>query len=167
MNDELKNNDEVLLDESPASNGVPTAAVKPLPDYKDENYNKSNTPQVLDSLPTIKRQEKLSVDSNLNFIYKLKNGKQLKTSVKKPNLSISTELSDNSVRINETEDGQRYLLVNNMSLYQMIMEKTIRVILVDGAPLHTVTFDSLSQIGMTKSELDDYMGIITTFYLQE
>ncbi|WP_268914117.1 hypothetical protein [Lentilactobacillus sp. SPB1-3] len=171
-----ENIDDVLVDEEATTAGVPTPAsdqdgVKPLDDYQGEGSNEvaktaETQPEVLDYMPSIKRQETLAVDDNFNFDYVLKNGKNLKTSVTKPDLAISTELSDNTVRINQNNDGSQYVTINNMSVYSLIMDKLIKVILVDKAPLHTVTFKSLSEIGMTKAELDDYMGIIATFYLE-
>lgn len=178
--------DDVLTEgATEPSAGVPTSAstaatdetanVTAMPDYqgKTDAANSEATdshPEVMDVLPSIKRtadEPELKVDDNFNFNYVLKNGKTLKTSVVKPDLGISTKLSDTTLRFNESKSGQRYMMVNNVEVYQMIMKELIRVILVDGAPLHTVTFESLSKIGMTKSELDDFMGIITTFYLSE
>lgn len=172
---ENENLDDVLVQEQSANEGVPTGSVDnqatPLEDYSDQKQEVTKAeethPEVFDYMPSIKRKEILAVDDNFNFVYVLKNGKKLKTSVAKPDLSISTELSDNSLRINENTDGSRYLTINNLSIYRLIMDKLIRVVLVDKAPLHTVTFKSLSEIGMTKGELDDYMGIIATFYLEE
>lgn len=179
--------DDVLTEgATEPSAGVPTSAaaattdetanVTAMPDYPgkaDDTTDGEVTdthPEVMDTLPSIKRtsdEPELKVDDNFNFNYVLKNGKTLKTSVVKPDLGISTKLSDTTLRFNESKTGQRYMMVNNVEVYQMIMKELIRVILVDGAPLHTVTFESLSKIGMTKSELDDFMGIITTFYLSE
>ena len=178
--------DDVLTEgTTEPSAGVPTSAsaattdetanVTAMPDYQGKTDTADDEaadshPEVMDVLPSIKRtadEPELKVDDNFNFNYVLKNGKPLKTSVVKPDLGISTKLSDTTLRFNESKTGQRYMMVNNVEVYQMIMKELIRVILVDGAPLHTVTFESLSKIGMTKSELDDFMGIITTFYLSE
>lgn len=174
---EETNVDDVLVQGTDASAGVPTPATDtgqatPLPDHDNTAVPVAPAdthPEVMDNLPSIKRKEDevLRVDDNLNFNYVLKNGKTLKTSVKKPDLGISTQLSDSTIRFNETETGERYMMVNNVAVYQMVMSDLIKAILVDGAPMHSVTFEQLSKVGMTKSELDDYMNIITTFYLSE
>ncbi|MCY9807030.1 hypothetical protein OXT66_05630 [Lentilactobacillus senioris] len=172
---ENENLDDAFIQDQSANEGVPTSSVEPkatpLEDYSDRKQEVTKTeethPEVLDYMPSIKRQEVLAVDDNFNFVYVLKNGKKLKTSVAKPDLAVSTELSDTTIRFNQTNDGNQEMMVNNFGVYKLIMEKLIRVILVNEAPLHTVTFKSLSEIGMTKGELDDYMGIIATFYLEE
>ena len=176
MSEEL---DNILTeDSSVASAGAPTpvntgdgGAPTPAPTVPAEQAPQpvENKPQILKAAPTVMRDEseKVAVDDNYNLTYVLKNGKSLKLSVKKPDLEASTKLSDNQVRIEEDATGNRSLMVNNVGVYREIMAEFIRVILVDGAPLHTVNFDSLSQIGMTKSELDDLMSIIVTFYLSE
>lgn len=172
MSEEL---DDILTEDNTAP-GVPTPAAPGVTNVTPTNAPTTNTenstedkPQVLAAAPTVMRDnsEKVAVDENFNLIYALKNGKSLKLSVIKPDLGISTKLSDMQVRIEETSTGNRFLMINNAGVYRMIMTDFIRVILVDGAPLHTVSFDSLSKIGMTKGELDDLMSIIVTFYLSE
>jgi len=174
MSEEL--NDILTEDDSAASTGAPTSAPSNVGDAPTVSEPVAQTPQptqdkpqVLTAAPTVMRDEsdKVAVDSNFNLVYVLKNGKSLKLSVIKPDLGVSTQLSDMQLRLEETSTGDRYLMVNNAGVYQKLMTDFIRVILVDGAPLHTVTFDSLSKIGMTKSELDDLMSIIVTFYLSE
>ena len=125
-------------------------------------------PEVMDTLPSISRgdDEEITVDDNFNLDYDLKNGKKLRITVVKPDLEVSTKLSDNQVRINETQSGDRYITVNNLGVYKMILSEIIRVVLVNRAPIHKATLKSLSQIGMTKAELDDVMSIIVTFYLK-
>lgn len=151
-------------DEGNTAPTVPTANTN----VPTENPEQTKT-AILDVAPTILRKdtEKVSVDDDFNLAYALKNGKQLKVSVMKPNLSISTRLSDEQIKISESDNGERSMMINNVGVYGMIMSSIIRVVLVDGAPLHSITFESLSTIGMTKSELDDLMGIIVTFYLSE
>lgn len=175
MNDEL--NDALTQDANPAA-GVPggetvaptttdtgvTGDATPVTEPKTDDTH----PEVMDVLPSISRDkdEELKVDDNFNLDYVLKNGKKLKISVVKPDLEVSTKLSDAQIRINETDSGDRYMTINNLGVYKMILSDIIRVVTTNGAPIHATNFQSLSKIGMTKSELDDVMGIIITFYLQ-
>lgn len=112
---ENENLDDVLVQEQSANEGVPTGSVDnqatPLEDYSGQKQEVTKAeethPEVLDYMPSIKRQEVLAVDDNFNFVYVLKNGKKLKTSVAKPDLAISTELSDTTIRFNQTNDGNQ------------------------------------------------------------
>ncbi|CAJ1227157.1 hypothetical protein LZY01_19780 [Levilactobacillus zymae] len=143
--------------------GDATPVATPATDQATDTH-----PEVMDTLPSISRgdDEEITVDDNFNLDYDLKNGKKLRITVVKPDLEVSTKLSDNQVRINETQSGDRYITVNNLGVYKMILSEIIRVVLVNRAPIHKATLKSLSQIGMTKAELDDVMSIIVTFYLK-
>lgn len=155
---------------APVAPSTPTTETGSAPQSTTEvAENTGKNPNVLNAAPTIMRDpsETVGVDDKFNLNYVLKNGKELKLSVVKPDLGISTRLSDAQIRFNETDSGEQYMMVNNLAVYGMIMTDIIRIILVDGAPLHSISFDSLSKIGVTKSELDDLMGIIVTFYLEE
>ncbi|WP_304057846.1 hypothetical protein [Levilactobacillus namurensis] len=170
--------DETIVQDTDPAAGVPgggatatdspdadtTGSATPVATPKTEDAH----PEVMDALPSISRgkDEELKVDDNFNLDYVLKNGKKLKISVVKPDLEVSTKLSDAQIRINETDDGDRYMTVNNLGVYKMILSDVVRVVTTDGAPIHAATFQNLSKIGMTKSELDDVMSIIVTFYLQ-
>lgn len=178
MNNEV--NDALTQTTAPAA-GVPTGA--PVADASGQTAPAGNVtpvapatngaqgdahPEVMDDLPSISRgkDEEIKVDDDFNLDYVLKNGKKLRISVVKPDLEVSTKLSDNQVRINETDSGERYLMVNNLGVYKMIMTSIIRVVMVNGGPIHATNFQNLSKIGMTKAELDDVMSIIVTFYLK-
>ncbi|MFC6275603.1 hypothetical protein ACFQET_08765 [Levilactobacillus tangyuanensis] len=171
---------DVLAQGNDGAAGVPTTAPvapsNPEPETSVEAQSTTEVakkedkhPDILNAAPTImrKKTENVGVDEKFNLKYVLKNGKELKISVVKPDLGVSTRLSDAQIRFNETDSGERYMMVNNMAVYEMVMTDIIRIILVDGAPLHSISFDSLSKIGVTKSELDDLMSIIETFYLEE
>lgn len=171
---------DVLDQNNDGSAGVPTSAPvapsNPAPETSVEAPSTTEVaekedkhPDVLNAAPTIMRDpsETVGVDDKFNLKYVLKNGKELKLSVVKPDLGISTRLSDAQIRFNETDSGERYMMINNVAVYGMIMTDIIRIILVDDAPLHSISFDSLSKIGVTKSELDDLMSIIVTFYLKK
>ncbi|WP_279403983.1 hypothetical protein [Secundilactobacillus kimchicus] len=107
----------------------------------------------------------MSVDDNFNFEYVLKNGKKLLTTVVKPGLRVSTELSDKEVKISSDDNGNDLVILNKMGVYSFIMKEIIKVIQVDDKPMNKVTFDHLTEVGMTKGELDDFMNVINTFYL--
>ena len=149
--------------------------VKPMPDVNEGSTEaevtttgeKDATPVVTDFLPSIKRKadDDLTVDENFNFDYILKNGKKLAVSVAKPNLQISTALSDQEIKFSANDDGSQTMMANTLGVYTTIMKELIKVILVDGAPMASVSFKNLSKIGMTKGELDDFMNVINTFYL--
>lgn len=174
-----ENLDRRITDTNVGGQGAPTLATNvgtPQPTATDPTTSPEQTPapaethpEVLNAAPSIMRtaDEKITVDDNFNVDYTLKNGKKLKVSVVKPDLGVSTRLSDAQLLINEDANGHRYLMINNSTVYSMIMSEIIRVVQVDGAPLHTVNFKSLSKIGITKSELDDLMSIIVTFYLED
>lgn len=159
--------DEELLNEVP----------KPVTDYNvpvteptpvvDNNVISNPEPVITDKTPSINREnpDDLSIDENYNFDYLLKNGKQLKISVAKPSLQISTELSDKEVKFVNGDDGEQIMMANTLGVYNIIMDKLIKVILQDGAPIHDINFKNLSKIGMSKAELDDVMNVINTFYL--
>lgn len=179
----MNNQDDVITENNNAATGVPsgvntgvaspsssvTGDVTPVASPAPNEQGKADThPEVMDNLPSISRDEKeeITVDDNFNLDYVLKNGKSLRITVVKPDLEVSTKLSDNQVRINETKSGERYLMVNNLGVYNMILSEIVRVILVNRAPIHQASLQSLSKIGMTKGELDDVMSIIVTFYLK-
>lgn len=110
--------------------------------------------------------EVIKVGDNLSFEYLLKNGKTLRIDVKKPNLGISTKLGDMMMKRVTDEDGNSYIQANNVDTYEFLMNHVIKLVSTDTKPIHKVNFDTLSEIGVTKSELDDIMNIVATFHLQ-
>ncbi|PBQ23836.1 hypothetical protein [Levilactobacillus brevis] len=178
----MNNQDDVITENNNPAEGVPggsntvTDSVKStvtgnatsVANPTDKQKQADTHPEVVDTLPSVSRKDdqEIKVDDNFNLDYDLKNGKNLRITVVKPDLEVSTKLSDSQVRINETADGERFLTVNNLGVYKMILSEIVRVILVNRAPIHKASLESLSQIGMTKAELDDVMSIIVTFYLQ-
>ncbi|KRK48190.1 hypothetical protein GPK34_02200 [Secundilactobacillus kimchicus] len=167
-NEELQNDANVIGETAPKP-VTEEVDVKPMLDVTKESSlrEEKNVPTVTDKLPSIKRAkfDEVSVDDNFNFEYVLKNGKKLLTTVVKPGLRVSTELSDKEVKISSDDNGNDLVILNKMGVYSFIMKEIIKVIQVDDKPMNKVTFDHLTEVGMTKGELDDFMNVINTFYL--